>query len=168
MREEMETTTPRGNDGKRDGSGLNVRPLLGVAILSLIICGLFFPLLVTAVGGALFPYQAGGSLKTLNGQPVGSELIAQDFNRSVFFHPRNASASGVDPDITLQDAMSQVPRISNATGISQSALQALVDANVDPAGRVVGLQYVNVLDLNLQLIEKFPSYYPTYHLSGST
>ena len=140
----------------------SVRPVIGVAIVSLLVCGLFFPLLVTAVGQAVFPHQANGSPVKLDGRTVGSQLIAQSFNQTVFFHPRNASASGVDPDITLQDAMAQIPRISSATGIPTSALEQLVNANVDPAGRLVELQYVNVLSLNVQLIQDYPSVYSVY------
>ncbi len=138
------------------------RPVAGIAIVSLLVCGLFFPLLVTAVGQVVFPHQAGGSLRQLDGRTVGSELIAQGFSQPVFFHPRNASASGVDPDITVQDAMSQVARISKASGIPVSALQQLVDANIDASGRLVELQYVNVLLLNIQLVQDYPSVYSAY------
>lgn len=140
----------------------HIRPIIGIAVLSLIACGLFFPLLITAIGQTLFPYQANGEQVKLDGKVVGSYLVAQDFNSSVFFLPRNASASGVDPDITLQDAMSQVPRISNATGIPSSSIVALVNKNIDPAGKAVELQYVNVLSLNIQLIEDYPTAYSAF------
>jgi potassium-transporting ATPase KdpC subunit len=138
------------------------RPVVGIAVISLLVCGLFFPLLVTAVGQAAFPYQANGSLLKLNGQDVGSQLIAENFALPIFFHPRNASASGVDPDITVQDAMSQIQGISNATGIPVGALQQLVNQNVDAAGRFVELQYVNVLELNIQLVQQYPLVYSAF------
>jgi K+-transporting ATPase ATPase C chain len=82
----------------------------------------------------------------------------------MFFHSRNAtlSASGVDPDITLQDAYSQIPRIQNATGISSDALKQLVDQNIERTMWVAGDPYVNVLNLNLLLIEKYPSIYASF------
>jgi K+-transporting ATPase ATPase C chain len=53
-------------------------------------------LLVTLVGGVAFPYQAGGSIITgTDGKPVGSELIAQAFDKDQYFHPR-PSAAGAD------------------------------------------------------------------------
>lgn len=140
----------------------HIRPVVGVAVLSLLVCGLFFPVLVTAVGQVLFPYQANGELAQLDGRTVGSYLIAQSFAQPAFFHPRNASASGADPDITIADAMSQVPRISNATGIPESSIESLVNANVDPAGRFVEVDYVNVLALNIQLVQDYPSAYSSY------
>jgi len=138
------------------------RPVIGIALVSLIVCGLFFPLLITAVSQVVFPYQANGEIVKLNGQTVGSYLIAENFALPIFFHPRNASASGVDPDITLQDALSQIPGISNATGIPAPALLQLVNQNVDQSGRFVELQYVDVLSLNIQLVQDYPSAYPSY------
>ena len=135
-----------------------------LAFVSLVLCGLIFPLLVTGVAQILLPYQANGEIVNLHGHNVGSSLIAQDFESSMFFHSRNAtlSASGVDPDITLQDAYSQIPRISNATGISSDELKQLVDQNVERTMWIVGDPYVNVLNLNLLLIEKYPSIYASF------
>ncbi len=139
------------------------RPVLGIAVVSLLVCGLFFPLLITGVAQVLFPYQANGEIaQGPNGQPVGSNLIAQNFTLPVFFHPRNDSASGLDPDITVQDAFSQIPGISNATGIPVLSLQQLVDQNIDQQGRYVELQYVNVLTLNLELVNSYPAIYVPY------
>jgi len=135
-----------------------------LALISLVLCGLLFPLIVTGVAQVLFPYQANGDLVQIHGRYVGSSVIAQDFESSMFFHSRNASlsASGVDPDITLQDAYSQIPRIQNATGISATALKQLVDQNVERTMWIAGDPYVNVLNLNLLLIENYPSIYAAY------
>ena len=135
-----------------------------LALISLVLCGLLFPLIVTGVAQVLFPYQANGDLVQLHGRYVGSSVIAQDFQSPMFFHSRNASlsASGVDPDITLQDAYSQIPRIQNATGISATALKQLVDQNVERTMWIAGDPYVNVLNLNLLLIETYPSIYAAY------
>jgi len=137
---------------------------LRLAFVSLVLCGLIFPLLVTGVAQVLMPYQANGDLVRFHGRNVGSSLIAQDFESPMFFHSRNAtlSASGVDPDITLQDAYAQIPRIQNATGISSDALKQLVDQNIERTMWIVGDPYVNVLNLNLLLIEQYPSIYASY------
>jgi K+-transporting ATPase ATPase C chain len=82
----------------------------------------------------------------------------------MLFHPRpfNDSASGVDPDITLQDAYSQIPRISASTGISSVALKQIVDANTERTIWVFGEPYVNVLRLNLILISEYPTIYQSF------
>jgi K+-transporting ATPase ATPase C chain len=140
----------------------NFKPIVGLAVVSLLICGLFFPLLVTGIAQVFFPYQANGEIAQLNGKAVGSNLIAQNFTLPIFFHPRNDSASGVDPDITLQDAYSQIPRISNATGISSTALTNLVNQNQEGTLWIFGSPYVNVLRINLELIKAYPSAYSEF------
>ena len=137
-------------------------PLVSMAVISLILCGLVFPLVVTGLAQVLMPYQANGELVQFKGRIAGSNLVAETFNSSMFFHPWNASASGVDPDITLQDAYSQIPRIHAATGITSDALKQIVDANVERTLWVTGDPYVNVLKLNLLLIQQYPSIYSAY------
>jgi K+-transporting ATPase ATPase C chain len=139
-------------------------PTLRLAIISLVLCGLFFPLFVTAVAQVVLPDQANGGIIQFHGRPAGSLLVAQDFNSSMLFQPRNASisASGVDPDITLDDAYSQIPRIRNSTGIPAQALMQIVNANIERTMWVVGDSYVNVLKLNLILINDYPSIYKDF------
>ena len=139
----------------------NLRPIIGLALVSLLICGLLFPLLITGIGQVFFPYQANGEIVQLNGQAVGSNLIAQNFTLPIFFQTRNESqsASGVDPDITLQQAYSQIPRISNATGIPVDSLTNLVNQNQEGTLWIFGSPYVNVLRINLALIKEYPSIY---------
>lgn len=132
---------------------LNYGPAARLAVISLLLCGLAFPLVITGFAQVIFPSQANGSLVQRHGIPVGSNLIAQNFSRPIFFHPRNDSASGVDPDITVQDAYSQIPRISLATGISVNVLQQIVNQNQEGTFWIFGTPYVNVLSLNLALIQ---------------
>ena len=77
------------------------RPIVTLAVVSLIICGMLFPLFITVLGQVFFPYQANGEIVQFNGRTVGSNLISQNFSLPIFFHARNDSASGVDPDITI-------------------------------------------------------------------
>ena len=139
-------------------------PAFRLAVVSMLLCGLVFPLLVTGFAQVLLHDQANGSIARLNGsngRSVGSYLIAQNFSSPFFFHSRNVtlSASGVDPDITLEDALSQIPRISAATNIPQSDLSNLVSQNIERTSFVFGDEYVNVLRLNLALIQNHQSIY---------
>jgi potassium-transporting ATPase KdpC subunit len=143
----------------------NFKPIAGLAVVSLLICGLLFPLIVTGIGQVFFPYQANGEIIQFNGKPIGSNLIAQTFTLPIFFHPRNESASGVDPDITLQDAYSQIPSISNATGIPVSSLTSLVNRNQEGTLWIFGSPYVNVLRINIDLIKQYPSAFSGFSAS---
>ena len=137
-------------------------PLVRLALISLILCGLLFPIVVTGVAQVLMPYQANGELVQFNGRDAGSILVAENFNSSKFFHPWNASASGVDPDITLQDAYSQIPRIHTATGIPTDGIKQIVDENIERTLWITGDPYVNVLRLNLILMQDYPSAYSEF------
>jgi len=132
----------------------NYGPAIRLAVISLVICGIVFPLVITGFAQLIFPSQANGSLVRFHGKTVGSSLIAQNFSLPIFFHPRNDSASGVDPDITVQDAYSQIPRIASATGISADKLQQIVIQNEEGAFWIFGTPYVNVLRLNIALIDQ--------------
>jgi len=134
-----------------------------MAVISLILCGLVFPIVVTGLAQVLMPYQANGELIQYRGRYAGSILVAENFTSPMFFHPWNASASGVDPDITLQDAYSQILRIHTATGIPSDALKQIVDANVERTLWVTGDPYVNVLRLNLILTQEYPSVYNSFN-----
>ena len=140
----------------------NYGPAIRLALISLILCGLVFPLVITGFAQLIFPSQANGSLVQFHGKTVGSNLIAQNFSMPIFFHPRNDSASGVDPDITVQDAYSQIPRISSATGISEDGLQQIVNQNEECTFWTFGTPYVNVLRLNLALIKSGSSAYNSF------
>ena len=146
----------------------HLRPLIAIAVISLIIGGVFFPFLITGIGQAIFPSQANGDLVKLNGRTVGSQYIDNGFTLPVFFqarnesNPENASASGVDPDITVPQALSQVPRISNATGISSDQLNNIVNDNIAGTVWIFGSPYVNVLHLNIILIQTYPTIYSNF------
>ncbi|TMI19650.1 potassium-transporting ATPase subunit C [Candidatus Bathyarchaeota archaeon] len=140
----------------------NYSPAMRLAVISLVLCGLVFPLVITGIAQVFLPSQANGSLVQLHGKNVGSSLIAQTFSLPIFFHPRNDSASGVDPDITVKDAYSQIPRISSATDISVDMLQQIVNQNEEGTFWIFGTPYVNVLRLNLVLIQTNNSAYGAF------
>jgi K+-transporting ATPase ATPase C chain len=148
----------------------NLKPIIGITLVSLLICGILYPFFITGIGQVFFPYQANGDVDKLNGQAVGSTLIAQNFTQPIFFQTRNEtvdpSASSVDPDITLQMAYSQIPRISNATGIPAAALTNIVNQNQQGAFWIFGSPYVDVLQLNLLLIKDYPSVYSNFAVNG--
>ncbi|MGA2681950.1 MAG: potassium-transporting ATPase subunit C [Candidatus Bathyarchaeia archaeon] len=149
----------------------NFKPIIGLALVSLLICGLLYPFFITGIGQVFFSNQANGDLAKLpNGQTIGSTLIAQSFTLPIFFHTRNEtsdpSASGVDPDITLRDAISQVPAVSNATGIPAETLTGIVNRNQQGTLWVFGNPYVDVLQLNLLLIKDYPLVYGNFTANG--
>lgn len=63
-----------------------------------------------------------------------------------------ASASGIDPDISVQGAMIQIPRIAKTRNISKTQLDSLVENHIEkPFLNMFGPEKVNVLMLNIAL-----------------
>ena len=59
------------------------------------------------------------------------------------------SGSGIDPDITPQDAQAEIPMVSRATGLSAATLQHLISQQTNGMQLgFLGSPYVNVLQLN--------------------
>ena len=68
-----------------------------------------------------------------------------------------ASASGLDPDISVANARLQAPRVAQARGLPLDQLLRLVDRHTDGRGLgFLGEPGVNVLELNLALDKLSP------------
>ena len=147
---------------------VNLGPSIKVVILMILAAGIAYPLLLVAIGQVTLPFQSNGSLLTLDGKVVGSKLIAQEFKSDKFFHSRPAanSTSGVDPHITPEEAFSQVPRISAATGLEantlKTAIQFDIERNKISNGLVFAPYYVNVLQVNIDLLTAYPRVYQEF------
>ena len=178
--------------------------LIAVVSLAVILCGAY-PLLVWAVGQALFPREADGSLVRTGADVVGSSLISQGFAGPAYFHPRPSAAgagydaaasggsnlgptsrqltetvhtriaayrqenhldpgvpvpadavttsgSGLDPHISVPNALLQARRVAEARGFDEGTVRAKIAAHTE--GRTLGIlgePRVNVLMLNLDL-----------------
>jgi K+-transporting ATPase ATPase C chain len=182
-----------------------LRASVAVTFLLAVLCCGIYPVVVWAVGQGLFPHKANGSLVRVEGNVVGSELIAQGFSGPAYFHPRpsaaeqgydavhsggtnlgptskkliedvkrrvagyraanelpsdtpvpadavTSSASGLDPHISVRNALLQAARVAKARGIGEKEVLAMVGAHTE--GRTLGFlgePRVNVLTLNLSL-----------------
>ena len=178
-----------------------------MTVVTTILLGIVYPLLVTGIAQVLFPKKANGQLIEANGKVIGSRIIGQGFTSPGYFHSRlssagngydplntngsqlgptnqklidrvkgdvatakgenpgtpipidmvTASASGLDPEITPASAAFQLPRVAKVRGASEEQLRQLVATHTeDRQLGVLGEPRVNVLELNLDLDQKFP------------
>lgn len=110
-------------------------------------------------------YNAAGSGGS-NKAPTNPDYLAQEQQRIDTFMAHNpeirksdipsdlvtASGSGLDPDISVQAAMVQVPRIAKVRGLEASLVTKVVEMDTEePLAGVFGPKKVNVLKLNIDL-----------------
>ena len=65
-----------------------LRPAVVLTLLLTVLTGLLYPGVVTVLAQLIFPYQANGSLHTVNGTVIGSDLIGQQWTLPKYFHGR--------------------------------------------------------------------------------
>jgi K+-transporting ATPase ATPase C chain len=112
-----------------------LRPAIVVTLALMLITGLVYPGIVTALAQLLFPHQANGSLITdAKGQVIGSELIGQTFARAEYFHSR-PSAAGAGYDDTLSSGTNKGP---TDLKLADTLIAGAVDSAVKLDGAVKG------------------------------
>jgi K+-transporting ATPase ATPase C chain len=192
-----------------------IRPAAVLLALFTVLTGVLYPLTVTGLAQAIFPFQTNGSLIRQGDRVLGSALIGQPFDDPKYFWGRpsatapfpynaaasagsnlgpsnpalaaamqariaalqaadpgnaqpvpvdlvTASASGLDPHISVAAALYQAPRVARARGLDEIALRQLVLNRVeDRQFSLLGEPRVNVLLLNLALdADALPSAHP--------
>ena len=96
----------------------HIRPAIVMILVMTVITGLAYPLAITGIAQAVFPYQANGSLIEKDGKVIGSALIGQVFTEDKYFHGRPSATSAPDP----QDSTKTVSAPYNAANSGGSNL----------------------------------------------
>lgn len=181
-----------------------LRPAIVSVGLFTLLLGLAYPLAITGLAQAAFPWQADGSLIRQEDRIVGSVLVGQAFTSAGYLQGRpsavdydasssgasnhgplnpdliaeaaaraeawrastgeavvpgdaiTASASGLDPHISPENALAQASRVAEVRGVAVGAVRGVILRHVE--GRtfgVLGQPRVNVLQTNLALDAAF-------------
>jgi potassium-transporting ATPase KdpC subunit len=99
-------------------------------IVSVILLGIIYPLVMTGIAQVLFPWQANGEIVYVNGKPVGSAIIGQLWTKPQYFHGRpSAAGKGYDP--TSTGATNLGPTSKKLIDSTRSTIAALKKENPD-------------------------------------
>jgi K+-transporting ATPase ATPase C chain len=98
-----------------------------MTVVTTLLFGIIYPLVVTELAQWFFPRQANGEMLNAGGSLAGSSLIGQPFSSPGYFHsrPSAAGAAGYDPDAASGGASNLGP--------TNSALITRVKADVEHA-----------------------------------
>ena len=112
-----------------------LRPALVLFVLLTLLTGVAYPLVVTGAAQALFPAQAAGSLIVRAGQPVGSELIGQNFADPQHFWGRPSATGPMPYNAAASSGTNQGPlnpALLDAVKGRIAALRAADPGNTSP------------------------------------
>jgi K+-transporting ATPase ATPase C chain len=70
----------------------NIITAILMTVVTTILLGIVYPLVVTALAQVLFHDKANGQLIVQDGKTIGSRIIAQPFTGAGYFHPRGSAA----------------------------------------------------------------------------
>jgi potassium-transporting ATPase KdpC subunit len=99
-----------------------------VTVVSIVIFGFVYPFAMTGLAQLLFPWQANGSLITVNGRVVGSAIIGQLLTQPQYFHGRpSAAGKGYDP--TQTGGTNLAPSSKKLIAATQAAISSVEREN---------------------------------------
>jgi K+-transporting ATPase ATPase C chain len=104
-------------------------------VITVLALGIVYPVVMWGIGSLAFPVQAGGSIVSDKGTPIGSELVGQLFKKPQYFHGRpSAAGNGYDP--TQTGGTNLGPTSKKLIDATRAAIAAVKKENPDAAGPV--------------------------------
>ena len=104
-------------------------------VVTVILLGIVYPLVMTGIAQLVFPRQANGSILVVGGKPIGSQIIGQLWTKPQYFQGRpSAAGKGYDP--TSTGGTNLAPTSKKLIDATRAAIAALKKENPDATGAV--------------------------------
>ena len=117
----------------------NIITAILMTVVTTILFGLVYPLVVTGLAQLIFPGKANGQLIVRDGKVIGSRIIAQPFTGAGYFHPRGSAAGTNGYDASNSGATNLGP--TNHT-LTDRVKQDVAAANTENPAKPVPVDYV--------------------------
>ena len=105
-------------------------------VLFTVLLGLVYPAVMTLAAQLLFHDQANGSLVTVGGKVVGSDIVGQLFTKPTYFQGRPSAAGKNGYDPTATGGTNLGPTSKKLIDATRDAIAALRKANPDATGPI--------------------------------
>ena len=98
-------------------------------VVTILLLGIAYPLAMTGIASVVFPHQANGSLVTVGGKIIGSEIVGQLWKKPQYFtgRPSAAGKNGYDP--TATGGTNLAPTSKKLIDATKATIAALRKAN---------------------------------------
>ncbi len=100
-------------------------------IVTVLLLGIVYPLVMTGIAQVIFPSQANGSMIVVNGKPVGSDIIGELWTKPQYFQGRPSAAGKNGYDPTATGGTNLGPTSKKLIDTTRATLEALKKANPD-------------------------------------
>jgi len=133
----MKTTTYLPENGSEaaartaDGTLRHLGTAALFTLVTVVLLGIVYPLVITGIAQIAFPNQANGSIVTVDGKAVGSDIVGQLWTKPRYFwgRPSAAGKNGYDP--TATGGTNLGPTSKKLIDATRAAIAALKKANPD-------------------------------------
>lgn len=100
-------------------------------VITVLLLGIVYPLVMTGIAQVIFPSQANGSMIVVNGKPVGSDIIGELWTKPQYFQGRPSAAGKNGYDPTATGGTNLGPASKKLIDTTRATLVALKKANPD-------------------------------------
>jgi len=106
------------------------------SIVTIVLLGIVYPLVMTGIAQLVFPHQANGSLVVIAGKTVGSDIVGQLWTKPQYFHGRPSAAGKNGYDPTATGGTNLGPTSKKLIDATRDTIAALKKANPDASGPI--------------------------------